>query len=304
MSQAALAPFLTAPAATPAATAARRARLEDDPQIKLNAPTRLQKARGAMRVTGFVVLILLGMPVQWVLLKTRVGRKILPFRFHRLMAKVLGIRVTVKGTIAEGGGVLIAANHTSWLDIVAISTVGPVSFVAKSQVGTWPVFATLAKLQETILVVREKRSKTAEHRDTITGRLALGDNIVLFPEGTSSDGNRVLPFKSALMSAAEGDVPQKDGSLQPIRVQPMSVAYTKLQGIPMGRTYRPFFAWYGDMDLIPHLRECQRFGPIDVEITIHEPTTVKAAGSRKALAEQCEKLIRETVARSLAGRGQ
>lgn len=302
MSQAALAPLVSPAAPAAVMPSGRRPGIADDPVIALNAPTRLQKFRGTMRIAGFVGLIVLGIPVQWVMLKTRIGRKVLPFRFHRVMARVLGMRVTVKGKIADGGGVLIAANHTSWLDIVAISTVGPVSFVAKSQVGTWPVFKTLAKLQETILVVREKRSKTAEHRDTITGRLALGDNIVLFPEGTSSDGNRVLPFKSALMSAAEGEVPQKDGSTQPIRVQPMSVAYTRLAGLPMGRRYRPFFAWYGDMDLVPHLMEGQRMGPIHVEITIHEPTTVKAAGSRKALAEQCETLIRETVAQKLTGR--
>lgn len=302
MSQAAL---VSAPLAAamppPSVQAGRRAGLEDEPAVPLNAPTRLQKLRGLLRVAGFVGLIAVGTPVQWVMLKLGAG-KVMPWRFHRAMAHVLGMKVIVKGRIVEGGGVLIAANHTSWLDIVAISTIGPVSFVAKSQVGTWPVFATLSKLQETIFVVREKRTKTAEHRDTIIGRLAKGDNIVLFPEGTSSDGNRVLPFKSALMSAAEGDVPQKDGTVKPIRVQPVSVAYTRLCGMPMGRQYHPFFAWYGDMDLIPHLIEGQRLGPTIVEITIHEPTTVKAAGSRKALAEQCERLIGDTVAQMLTGR--
>lgn len=303
MSQAALAPASDFPEIVmPMAASGRRPGFSDEPVIALTAPTRMQKLRGIAGVTGFVTLIALGIPVQWVMLKTRVGRKVLPFRFHRMMARVLGMKITVTGKIAEGGGVLIAANHTSWLDIVAISTVGPVSFVAKSQVGTWPVFKTLAKLQETILVVREKRSKTAEHRDTIVARLAQGDNIVLFPEGTSSDGNRVLPFKSALMSAAEGDVPQKDGTTRPIRVQPMSVAYKGIRGMPMGRMFRPFFAWYGDMDLVPHLVEGQRLAPIEIEIRLHEPTTIQAAGSRKALAEQVEKLISETVAQMQTGR--
>ena len=217
MSQAVLAPLL-ATAPEPAIVAGRRHGLKDEPAVPLNDPTRLQKLRGALRIAGFVGLIAVGTPVQWVMLKTRAGRKVLPFRFHRIMARVLGMRIKVTGRIAEGGGVLIAANHTSWLDIVTLSTIGPVSFAAKSQVSTWPIFATLSKLQETIFIVREKRSKTAEHRDTIIGRLAQGDNIVLFPEGTSSDGNSVLPFKSALMSAAEGDVPQKDGTMRPIRV--------------------------------------------------------------------------------------
>ena len=152
-------------------------------------------------------------------------------------------------------------------------------------------------------MARNRRSKTAEQRDEIKERLGKGDTIVLFPEGTSSDGNRVLTFKSALMSAAEGTIPDGNGGEKLIRVQPMSIAYTRLHGLPMNRAYRPFYAWYGDMDLVPHLWDMARLGPIDCEITIHPPITVTEAGSRKALAARCEALVSESLTRALTGRG-
>ncbi len=280
------------------------AAIADDAVPALDAMTRMQTLRGIVRLSGFVIATLLMIPVQWTLVKLRApARRTFPARFHRMLCRILGIRVTVKGKLAEGHGLLIAANHTSWLDIPVMSTVGPVSFVAKAQVDKWPFFGLLGRLQETVYVERERKAKTAEQRDAISARVAAGDNIVLFPEGTSNDGNRVLPFKSALMSVAEGQIHGPDGRIRDILVQPMTVAYTKLHGMPMGREYRPFFAWYGDMDLVPHLWDAMRLGPLDVEITLHEPLTLAEAGGRKALAAACEKTIGETLALALAGRG-
>jgi len=264
----------------------------------------MQRVRGILRLFGFVLLTLLVIPVQWTFVKLKLPlRKSIPFRYHRIVARIMGMRVKVVGAIEGGGGVLVASNHISWLDIVSISTVGPISLIAKKQVDTWPFFGLLARLQETVYVERERRAKTAEQRDVIKDRLSQGDTIVLFPEGTSSDGNRVLPFKSALLSAAEGKIRDRNGGEKAIRVQPMSVAYTKIQGLPMNRDYRPFVAWYGDMDLIPHLLELFSLGPIDCEITIHPSMTVEQMGSRKALTVACEKIISESLSRSLAGRG-
>ncbi|MCC6918186.1 MAG: 1-acyl-sn-glycerol-3-phosphate acyltransferase [Alphaproteobacteria bacterium] len=283
----------------------RRPRLDvDGVTPALNELTRMQKARGILRLVGFVLLTLLVIPVQWVFVKLKLPlRKSIPFRYHRIVARIMGMRVRVTGAIEGGGGVLVASNHISWLDIVSISTVGPISLIAKKQVDTWPFFGLLARLQETVYVERERRAKTAEQRDVIKDRLGQGDTIVLFPEGTSSDGNRVLPFKSALLSAAEGRIKDRKGGEKAIRVQPMSVAYTKIQGLPMNRDYRPFVAWYGDMDLIPHLLELFSLGAIDCEITVHPSMTVEQMGSRKALTVECERIISESLSRSLAGRG-
>lgn len=300
MSEAALA----RPTVTPAAS--RRPRLDaDDPTPALNDLTWTQRLRGYVRLGAFIIVTLLFIPFQWVFVKLRLPfRKSIPFRFHRLSCRILGIRVTVTGQIEEGGGIIIASNHVSWLDILTVSSVGPISFIAKKQVGTWPFFGLLARLQETIFVERERRQKTAEQRDVIKERLAKGDVIVLFPEGTSSDGNRVLPFKSALLSAAEGKIKdERTGEEKAIRVQPMSVAYTKIQGLPMNRDYRPFFAWYGDMDLVPHLWDAVRLGPIDCEITLHPSMTVESVGSRKAMTVACEKAVTDSLVKALAGRG-
>lgn len=303
MSQAAL-PAMPLDVAEVAVPSGRRPHADAGRDLPLlNEMTRMQTARGYFRLTLFILSVLLVLPIQWTLMKLNIGAKIIPFRFHRWLLIVFGIRVKVTGAIEPGGGVLIAANHSSWIDILTVSSVGPISFIAKSEVNTWPGFGLLARLQQTIYVARDRRSKTAEQRDEIKERLAGGDTIVLFPEGTSSDGNRVLTFKSALMSAAEGLIPDGKGRVKPIRVQPMSIAYTRLHGLPMNRAYRPFYAWYGDMDLVPHLWDMARLGPMDCEITIHPSMTVEQAGSRKALAAQCEALVSESLVRSLTGRG-
>jgi len=131
---------------------------------------------------------------------------------------------------------LIVANHTGWLDIVIFSAVMPLSFVAKSEVGTWPFFGTLARLQRTVFVERVRRSQTGAARDTIRERLLAGDALVLFPEGTSSDGNAVLGFKSALLGAAEAVM----ANARHVTVQPVSTAYLASNGMPLGREGRPF----------------------------------------------------------------
>ncbi|HXJ02407.1 MAG TPA: lysophospholipid acyltransferase family protein, partial [Micropepsaceae bacterium] len=226
------------------------------------------------------------------------ARRSIPRLYHRFVCQLFGLRVAVAGTPIQGG--LLAANHTGWLDIPILSALTPISFVAKSEVGAWPFFGTLARLQRTIFIRRAK-AKAAEARDDIRKRLIEGDTLVLFPEGTSSDGNHVLPFRSALLSAAELSLGEEAGHAVHAAVQPVSVAYVGLHGIPMGRENRPFFAWYGDMELVPHLWESLKTGPIDVTVEFHPPLTVDAAGGRKALASKCEALVRAGLIRALAG---
>jgi 1-acyl-sn-glycerol-3-phosphate acyltransferase len=183
-----------------------------------------------------------------------------------------------------------------------LAAVIPLAFVAKSEVAGWPLFGTLSKLARTVFVERERRTKAGLQADRIRQRLEDGGTIVLFAEGTSSDGNRVLPFKSALLSAADAMVTDEDGNKRRVLVQPVSVAYTRLHGIPMGREIRPFFAWYGDMELVPHLWEAFCLGPIDVMVHYHPPITVDQFPSRKDLTAECERLVAEGVAHALAGR--
>lgn len=264
----------------------------------------IRSLRAAVLLTGFIASALVLMPVQFISLKLGLPlAKKLPNRYHRFLCSLIGIRVITRGTPYEGGACLITANHTSWLDIPIMASLQPSSFVAKSEVAGWPFFGTLARLQETVFVERERRTRTAEKRNEIHARIAAGDRLILFPEGTSSDGNRVLNFKSALMSVAQLSIVKGEEDREDdLVVQPVSVAYTGLYGMPMGRYFRPFFAWYGDMDLFPHLWEAFTIGPIEVTVEYHKPVTIREIGNRKALAVYCEDCCRLGVRQALVGR--
>jgi lyso-ornithine lipid O-acyltransferase len=191
--------------------------------------------------------------------------------------------------------VLFAANHISYLDITVFGSLIAGSFVAKTEVAGWPLFGWLARLQRSVFINRQVRS-AAEHRDTIAARLAANEALILFPEGTSGDGNRVLPFKSALFSVAN------HRATGPVTVQPVSIAYTRLDGMPIGRRLRPLFAWYGSMALAPHLWKVLGLGTVEVVVQFHPPTTLAECGSRKALARYCEELVAGGLASALSGR--
>ena len=192
---------------------------------------------------------------------------------------------------------LFVSNHLSYLDIEVLGSLIPGSFVAKTEVGTWPFFGALARLQRTVFVDRNRRGSADAQRDSLQSRLEAGDNLVLFPEGTSSDGNRTLPFKSALFAAAGLRI---DG--KPLTVQPVSLACTTLDGIPLGRRLRPIYAWYGDMDLVPHLWNVVKQGQLRITVIFHPPVTLETVRSRKALADHCWRAIAAGVSDANAGR--
>lgn len=263
----------------------------------------MQSLRAVYVLSVFLLTSLFVIPWQAVALRFRImGYRRMPYRYQRFLARLFDIRITVIGMPIQDRGVLMVANHTSYLDILVLGGTLECSFVAKSEVANWPFFGTFAKLQRTVFVDRERRSKTGQSLDLIRARLLAGDALILFPEGTSNDGNRVLPFKSALMGAAESEIgTDAQGRVQHVPVQPVSVSYVGLHGIPMGREFRPFFAWYGDMELVPHLWESLTTGSVDVVVEFHPPMTVDQVGGRKALAARAEAMVRAGQARALAG---
>jgi lyso-ornithine lipid O-acyltransferase len=220
----------------------------------------------------------------------------LPRFYHRRCCRILGFDVRQIGEPVDAGPVLFVVNHVSYADITVLGSLIAGSFVAKSEVAGWPFFGWLAKLQRSVFVDRQVRS-TAEQRDAITERLAAGDALILFPEGTSNDGNFVLSFKSALFSVVFNQG-------RPITVQPVSLAYTRLDGLPIGRRLRPFFAYYGDMALAPHMWQVIGLGTVEVVVEFHEPVSVAAFASRKALSEFCYQKVSNGVGRLLAGRDE
>jgi 1-acyl-sn-glycerol-3-phosphate acyltransferase len=264
----------------------------------------MRSARAFFVLATFLLSAVIVIPYQMFALRFKtLGYKNIPEAYQRFLSKLFGIHVTVIGAPLRDRGVLMVSNHTSYMDILALGGITRVSFVAKSEVASWPLFGTFARLQRTVFVQREHRAKTGEARDEIRNRMLEGDALVLFPEGTSNDGNRVLPFKSALMGAAESQI-GTDANGKPIYVpvQPVTITYVGLHGIPMGRENRPLFAWYGDMELVDHLWEGLKTGPVDVVIEFHPPLTVDMVGGRKKLAAIVEQTIRNGQTRALAGR--
>jgi 1-acyl-sn-glycerol-3-phosphate acyltransferase len=263
----------------------------------------MQTLRGIFVLGVFVLSALFVIPWQWTALRLKLPRrKTFPRRYSAFLCRLFGLHVTVIGRPVRDTGVLIVANHTSYLDIIVLGGTARVSFVAKSDVEGWFFFGLMAKLYETVFVDRERRARTGAVRDQLRDRLQAGDALVLFPEGTSNDGNAVLPFKSALMGAVESELgTDAAGKVAHVPVQPVTLAYVGLHGMPMGRENRPLFAWYGDMDLIPHLWEAVTSGPVDVIVQFHEPMTVDQMGGRKPLAARAESIIRKGQADALAG---
>lgn len=239
----------------------------------------------------FVVLTLPLMPLQQLFLWfwPRLARSF-PMYYHRLVSRILGVRVEVVGPRPERGPLLIASNHVSWLDIVVLSSVAPVSFIAKKDVATWPFFGSMARLQRTVFVDRDRRHATGGSRDEMRERLKAGDALVLFPEGTSSDGRGVLPFKSAFFGVAE---------TPGVLVQPVTLAYRGHRALPMTRRLLPAYAWYGDMDLVPHLLGVIRSGPIEVTVVCHQPLSLTGEQTRKALARHAEEEVRHGLVQAL-----
>lgn len=232
----------------------------------------------------FLTLTVPLMPLQQLLIWfwPRMAR-VLPMHYHRLVCRILGVRVEVVGTAPSTGPLLIASNHVSWLDILVLSSIAPLSFVAKKEVARWPFFGSLARLQRTVFVDRERRHATGGSRDEMRDRIKAGDTLVLFAEGTSGDGRRVLPFKSSFFGAA--DVPG-------VLVQPVTLAYRGHRNLPMNRRLLPAYAWYGDMEIVPHLLGAVRSGPIEVTVIRHHPLSLSGELNRKMLARHAEEEVR------------
>jgi 1-acyl-sn-glycerol-3-phosphate acyltransferase len=251
-----------------------------------------------LAVLGGVVAAL--MPAQW--LAMRFGwdsRHRIPTLFHRIALRILDVRVEVAGTPSRSTRpLLFVSNHNSWLDIPVLGSIEPLVFVAKSEIASWPLFGTFARMQRSVFVDRNRRQVTGDVNRSIASRLTDGDPVVLFGEGTSSDGNRVLPFRSALLGGLR-DAMQSEGLGF---VQPVSISYTRFHGIPMGRQHRDVAAWCGDTELVPHLLRVLKEGAIDVVVTFGEAIPVRQEDDRKALSRKLESHVRAQNSRALSGR--
>ncbi|SDU46447.1 1-acyl-sn-glycerol-3-phosphate acyltransferase [Stappia sp. ES.058] len=260
----------------------------------------MSRLRSAAVLSALTLITLPMIPVQWLAMRIPGGlKRRLPVVWHRIACALVGIRVHEAGRASVERPLLITANHVSWLDITVLGSRMPLSFVAKSEVASWPVFGLFAKLQRSVFVDRQRRSATARTASELGARLADGDAMVLFAEGTSNSGNEVLPFRSALIGAARHAVADEG---EDVWIQPLALAYTGLHGLPMGRQFRAHVAWYGDMEMIPHFMNVVRKGAVDVTVVWGPPLRVAPGDDRKALTRRLEMTVREMAGRARAGR--
>jgi 1-acyl-sn-glycerol-3-phosphate acyltransferase len=198
---------------------------------------------------------------------------------------IIGLRHRVSGEPMTGQGAIVA-NHASWLDIFALNACDLVYFVAKAEVARWPAIGWLARATGTIFINRDGR-EARKQKAVFEARLIAGHRLLFFPEGTSTDGQRVLPFKTALFAAFFAR-PLKDACV----IQPVTVIYRA----PEGQDVR-FYGWWGDMEFAPHLLKvlaAPRQG--SVEVIFHPGLPVARHNDRKVLAEAAEASIRSALA--------
>ena len=244
-----------------------------------------------IRLTIYVLLTLALIPIQWVALKlNKKWAKAVPLHYHRLCLKALRIRVIKRGRISTQDPTLFVANHASYIDITILASLLKASFVAKAEIEKWPFFGLLARLQRSVFIDRKSRNVNS-HVDKMRERLEDKDSIIVFPEGTSGDGNSVVPFKSALFKTAEIRPHGKA-----LTVQPVSIAYARLDGIALGRSLRPFYTWFGKTSLVPHIFKAAGLGRLTVIVEFHPTVTIDDFESRKALSEWCHKEVTEGLA--------
>ncbi|MEP2642835.1 lysophospholipid acyltransferase family protein [Roseobacter sp.] len=202
----------------------------------------------------------------------------------RVALWIIGLRLAVQGTPLNGQGAAVA-NHSSWLDIFVLNASKRVYFVSKSEVAGWPGIGWLARATGTVFI-RRTRTQAAAQAAVFRTRLRAGHRLLFFPEGTSSDGGRVLPFKTTLFAAFFAE-----GLRETLEVQPVTVVYHA----PAHADPR-VYGWWGDMDFGSHLLATlanTRRGR--VQVIYHPPLKVAAFDNRKALAAACEARVREGV---------
>ena len=214
------------------------------------------------------------------------------FVFYKLLflgiRKIFGIKLKVSGE-QEAKRVMFISNHISYLDIIILGSLVNAIFVAKSEIRNWPIINKLCMLGKTIFVERDNRRSVKKQAILIKENMENGLNVILFPEGTSSDGSKVLSFKSSLFEVIDHE------ELRNYNLQPISISYNKLDGLPLVKIHRPFLAWFGAMNLAPHVWKFLGLGTSEVNIRFHKPVQFSDFLNRKEACKYCFEKISEQV---------
>jgi 1-acyl-sn-glycerol-3-phosphate acyltransferase len=199
------------------------------------------------------------------------------------MCHICGIRIKLHGRPARRKNLLMVANHASYLDILALGSRVKADFVAKDDVKSWPLVGIIARMGNTVFINRNRMRASGELSMLAREMARRKIPVIIFPEGTSSDGNSVLPFKSSLFSILE----DADGKLcDTITVQPVSIAYVSGRGRRLDRDTRRIYTWALEdtRSMAAHLWDVLRHAPLAIEITLHEPVDTDLCADRKELA--------------------
>lgn len=199
--------------------------------------------------------------------------------FHRGCCWIFSLRYQTQGALSSQRPTLFLCNHISYLDIFPLGAVIPGHFIAKSEVANWPILGSLAKVQNTLFFERKGR-KVRDQLSVMTDHFNRGGNLILFPEGTSTEGEHVEPFKSSLLQSMEK-------AEQPVSIQPVTIAYTHYKNKPMDRFIRDHYAWYGTMPFASHFFSALGLSRADVKIIFHKPVLLNDFETRKDCASFC-----------------
>ena len=212
--------------------------------------------------------------------------------WFRSMCRLLGMRIIVHGAPSQARPTLFVCNHVSYLDIVALGKLIDAVFVSKQEVAGWPVLGRLAKLRRSVFIDRAKIHQSPQHCREMAARIR-DDNLIFFPEGTSTDGADVHPFKSTLFCVA------MDGKRQAIPVQPIAITYLRdPQGKPLDGDRVDLYAWYADMTLGPHLLEVLKQPGVEIHVRFLDPIPPDTFNDRKRLSAHANEQVAEAVRRS------
>ncbi len=247
--------------------------------------------RALFFIVVFVPFLIVAIPLQWLILKLKLPFwQAIPRTFHKLGCIFLGLRVTVIGRPATGRPTLLVSNHVSWTDIIAVGSVADVTFVAKREVGEWPFVGMVARLQRTIFVDRTRRHDAGRTSREMGAHMAGGNAVLLFAEGQSDIGTHVLPFRSALIGAAQHAM--IDAGAREVLIQPLTIAYTRLQGLPVSRNERSLIAWIKSKSVKQNIRDILS-GPVkDVTVAFGVPRPLTETDNRKLVSKAAEQDVR------------
>ena len=246
-----------------------------------------------LRLIIFLLLTVALLPFQFIIIFfVKNYTYVIPYFYHKICRRIFGIKIKTFGKVSVNFPILLISNHASYLDIIILGSLFKTSFVAKREVEKWPLFGILAKLQNTIFIDR-KISSLKIQENKIIKHLNKKKNLVIFPEGTSSDGNKVLPFKSSLFNIFEKNLNAK------ISIQTITIIYKKINGIAMNRIDRKNITWHSNMDLITNIFNVLKKFNIEIEVIFNEKLLPGKEYDRKKIALYCWKKINYNLTNSL-----